>query len=69
MSVDRATQLEELLAHQQRLLEELDGVVTELRRDVDTLGKEQARLAATVTRLAQSQDGAQDFPGEKPPHY
>ncbi|MEM6798652.1 MAG: SlyX family protein [Planctomycetota bacterium] len=69
MADDRLTQLEELLAHQQRLLDELNGVLTELRTDVDALTREQAKLRATVARLVQLHDGADDTPGEKPPHY
>ncbi len=69
MEPERATQLEELLAHQQRLLDELNSVLTELRGDVDTLTTEQRRLKETVAKLLDFHAGAEETPDEKPPHY
>lgn len=66
---EQLTRVEELLAHQQRLLEQLNGVVTEQRREIDLLLASQARLEHTVKRLAQFQEGAEGLPDEKPPHY
>lgn len=66
---DRLTQLEELLAHQQRLLEQLNGTVTEQRLEMDTLQSDQRKLKETVARLMEYHEGAEDTPGERPPHY
>ena len=69
MDADKATKLEELLAHQQRLLDELNAELTALRGEFDALAKEHTRLKATTAKLVEFQEGAEDRPGEKPPHY
>lgn len=69
MSDDRLTRLEELLAHQQRTVDELNAVVTTLRADLDDLRADHVRLAQTVRRLVEAYEGAEDTPGERPPHY
>lgn len=69
MAEDRLTNLEELLAHQQRLLDQLNAMVTDLRSECDTLAADQAKLKQTVARLVQFHEGAEDRPDEKPPHY
>ena len=66
---DRQTQLEELVAHQQRLLDELNAIVTDLRGEIDRLTLEQMRLNTTVARLVEYHEGAETSPDEKPPHY
>ncbi|MEM8865523.1 MAG: SlyX family protein [Planctomycetota bacterium] len=65
----RLTQLEELLAHQQRLLDELNEVITTQRREIDWLLADREKLKATVTRLVQLQESAEQLPDERPPHY
>lgn len=66
---DRQTQLEELLAHQQRMLEELNEVITSLRTDVDKAVLEQDKLKRTVARLVEYYEGAEGGADERPPHY
>ncbi|MEN1681480.1 MAG: SlyX family protein [Planctomycetota bacterium] len=65
----RVVQLEELLAYQQRLLDQLNAGVTELRDDADRLLSEQAKLKETVGRLVQFYEAAEGAADEKPPHY
>lgn len=69
-SNDRQTQLEELLAHQQHLIDELNGVVTEQRLEMDGMQRRlvalEAKLKVVAERLESSGD---DLPHEKPPHY
>lgn len=65
----RAVSLEELLAHQQRLLEQLNAGVTQLREDVDRLQAGQAKLKQTVGRLVEFYESAEGSADEKPPHY
>ncbi|MEM6331386.1 MAG: SlyX family protein [Planctomycetota bacterium] len=69
MQPSRATKLEELLAHQQRMLDDLNQVVTELRSEVDRLTLEHGRTRLTLTRLVELHEGAEEAPDEKPPHY
>lgn len=66
---ERLTTIEETVAHQQRLLDELNGVVTAQRNEIDALVAGQLRLRQTVARMTQHFDGAEDLPDEKPPHY
>lgn len=66
---DRQTQLEELLAHQQRLLDDLNSVVTGLRRELDLANLEQLKLKKTVARLVEYYEAAEGAADEKPPHY
>ena len=61
--------VEELLTHQQHLLQELDGVVTDCRNDLDTNNPRIKALEETVRRLVELQEAAEDLPGERPPHY
>jgi len=66
---DRQTQLEELVAHQQRLLDDLNAIVTEQRTEIERLTLEQLRLKTTVARLVDFHEGAETSVDEKPPHY
>ncbi|MGI9457901.1 MAG: SlyX family protein [Aeoliella sp.] len=67
---DRQTQLEELLAHQQHLIDALNSVVTEQRLEMDALQQKVTRLEEQMRGLAQSAAlGGDDLPHEKPPHY
>ena len=66
---DRQTHLEELLAHQGRLIEELNGVVTTQHDKIDALRREQDRLKRTVDRLVEFYEGAEGGADERPPHY
>lgn len=66
---DRQTHLEELLAHQQRTLDELNSVITGMRDELDAVTTEHAKLKNTVARLVEHYEGADGAPDERPPHY
>ncbi len=65
---DRVVRLEELVSHQQYLLEQLDQTIVSLQRQLDRVNRENKqeleRLRAEITE--QSGD---DLPHERPPHY
>lgn len=70
MPSDRQTQLEELLAHQQHLIDELNGVVTEQRLEMDSLQRRLKSLESKLQTVAERVEaGGEDLPHEKPPHY
>jgi uncharacterized coiled-coil protein SlyX len=66
---ERHTRLEELLAHQQRMLDDLNEVVTVLRGELDLVTGEQVKLTRTVARLLEFYEGADGGADERPPHY
>ncbi|TWT74423.1 hypothetical protein Pla123a_32460 [Posidoniimonas polymericola] len=66
---ERQTKLEELLAHQQQMLDDLNSVVTGLRRELDMANLEQVKLKRTVARLVEYYESAEGAADEKPPHY
>ena len=61
--------VEELLSHQQHLLNELNEVVTSVRQEVDSRDTRIHAIENTVKRLVELQQAAEDLPDEKPPHY
>ncbi len=65
---DRVRQLEELLSHQQHVIQQLNEVVLQLRDDHDRLT---SKLGHRLDRLeVQIEDQASSYdPNEKPPHY
>ncbi len=64
---ERITDLEVHLAHQSRLLEELDEIV---RRQADEIDVLRRRLAGAVQRLSEMQNQGDAPPAsQKPPHY
>jgi SlyX protein len=65
---ERLVELEERLTYQQRLIDELNGVVLEQGRRLDHFSRELAAYRAAVDRLAQM-PGGEDLPHDKPPHY
>lgn len=71
MSVDdRQTRLEELLSHQQHLIDALDTEVADQRRELRQLSLTVSGLEAKIKLLAQCVErSAEDLPHEKPPHY
>jgi len=67
---DRQRQLEELLAHQQHLIDELNGVVTQQRLEMDTMQRRLKSLESKLQAVAErAAAGGEDLPHEKPPHY
>jgi SlyX protein len=62
----RIQALEERLAYQQRLLEELNEVVLEQRGELDRLSRQAVASRATIEQLLAQ---GEDLPHEKPPHY
>ncbi len=66
---ERQTRLEELLAHQQQMLDDLNAVVTGLRSEMDRATIEQIKLKRTVARLVEFYEGAEGGADERPPHY
>ena len=69
MSEDRITRLEEALAHQSALLEELNEVVTAQATEIDLLNR---RVAMLMQRAAEQE--ADNSPGapladQRPPHW
>ena len=70
MSDDRQTQLEELLAHQQHLIDALNVETAEQRREIDRLRASVAKLEAKLKLLAEYVErSGDDLPHERPPHY
>lgn len=68
-SADQLVRLQEVITHQQHLVQELDTALTDARRDTDAAVRRIAKLEPTVTRLAEAQEDAEDLPDERPPHY
>jgi SlyX protein len=64
----RVSDLEEKIMFQQRGLDELNEVVLRQQSELDQLRREVQSLR-TLAERATEQDGAEDLPHEKPPHY
>jgi uncharacterized coiled-coil protein SlyX len=66
--VARVIQLEELVSHQEHLLQQLNNVVSELRSECDglkdMLGERCDRLESRIENQSSG-----DLSDEKPPHY
>ncbi len=70
MSGDRQTRLEELLAHQQHLIDALNTEVTKQQSELDRLGRVVDKLEAKIELLVNLVERmGDDLPQEKPPHY
>ena len=65
----RIRTLEERVAFQQRLVEQLNEVVLAQRVETERLAREAAATRAAVDELGRSALGGGDLPHEKPPHY
>lgn len=65
----RLIRLEEILAHQEQLLENLDVAMTDLRDDLDRVRKQSKLTESQIEWLLANSGGGQDLPHEKPPHY
>lgn len=69
MTNDRITRLEEHLAHQNTLVDELNDVVIELRTEIDTLNR---RVSLLMQRAAEQEvEGGSGAPlaDQRPPHW
>lgn len=67
---DRQTKLEELLAYQQHLLDELNSVVTEQQAEIQSLGKRLDRMTVRLDEVAElAKQRSENLPDERPPHY
>jgi uncharacterized coiled-coil protein SlyX len=64
----RFTALEERLTFQQRLIDDLNAVALDHRRELDHLARELHMCQSALERLHQSGLG-ENLPHEKPPHY
>lgn len=64
----RLVTLEERLTFQQRLIEDLNAVIIEHRRELDRLARELSLCRDNVERLQQT-GASENLPHEKPPHY
>ena len=65
----RLIRLEETLAHQEQLLENLDAAMTDLRDDLDRVRKQSKLTGAQIDWLLANSGEDRDLPHEKPPHY
>lgn len=66
---ERIETLEMQVAHQERALEELNGVVAAQWAQIDGLTREVARLAETVRQTAAQAAAASPGSEPPPPHY
>lgn len=64
----RLLAMEERLTFQQRVIDELNGVVLSHDRRLEQLSRELMRVAGSLERLADASPG-ENLPHEKPPHY
>ena len=70
MPNDRQTRLEELLAHQQHVIDTLNSEAIEQRKEIDRLSVSVARLEQKLKMLSEyAERSGEDLPHEKPPHY
>lgn len=61
--------LEEVITHQQQLVQDLNEAITAMRNQLDSNARRQHSIEETVKRLVDLQTAADDLPDEKPPHY
>lgn len=66
---DRITELEIQLAHQQRITEQLNEVLTEQTNSIDGLGRRIHALENQIRQLRERPHAEPDMLDEKPPHY
>jgi SlyX protein len=65
---DRLTALEERLTFQQRLIDDLNAVTLDHRRELDRVMRELHMCQSALERIHQTGPG-DNLPHEKPPHY
>lgn len=66
---DRVTQLEECFAHHERLVEQLNNVVIQLRGELERVESRFEEQKRHVKWLMDNTSIIEDQPDEKPPHY
>ncbi|MEQ8848667.1 SlyX family protein [Botrimarina sp.] len=66
---EEVVRLEEVITHQQHLVNELNEVLTATRDDLDAAARRVKTIEPVVRRLADAEQGAEDLPDERPPHY
>ena len=66
---DRVLQLEELVSHQEHLVQQVNEVVVQLRAEVARLDLKLTEQQARLTWLAEDPSGDATLGEEKPPHY
>ena len=64
----RILRLEELVSHQQHLLEQLDTVAANLQKQLDK-HRQDYKSELDRLRYKMSNQAGDDLPHEKPPHY
>ena len=65
----RITQLEETVLHQERLVEQLNESVIQLRADFAQMAAENEERQRQVKWLTENNSIVEDRVDEKPPHY
>ena len=65
----RITQLEETVLHQERLVEQLNDIVIQLRADFAKIETENEERRRQVKWLTENNSIVEDRVDEKPPHY
>jgi SlyX protein len=64
-----ARELEERIAHLERMVEELSDVVVTQGRELDRMGRVVEALRQKAVQDSQAQDGGIVMADERPPHY
>ena len=67
--VQRVTKLEELISHQQHLIEQLNEVVLGLRLEFSSMQRKFDEQQARLKTLTAQASFIEDDPDERPPHY
>ena len=65
----RITQLEETVLHQERLVEQLNEIVIQLRADLEKMETENEEQRRQVKWLTENNSIIEDRADKKPPHY
>lgn len=68
-SEQRMNHLEELFAHQERFVHQLNEVVTQLQARVEQIEQRQIAQEGRLRWIVENQSAGDDLPHEKPPHY
>ncbi len=65
----RLVRLEEMAAHQEQFLGQLNESLTQFRDQYDRLEKKLEQASSQVQWLMENSNPGEDLPHEKPPHY